>query len=88
MEDALIEVPTMRRFVGIDLVSEHIPDETTILAFLSADNEVGRRFASINCYPLWLTPGSTGISPVSLPCIPGIGAVAAAVISCSIHCSR
>jgi len=34
MEDALIEVPTMRRFVGIDLVSDRIPDETTILAFL------------------------------------------------------
>jgi len=33
MEDALIEVPTMRRFVGIDLVSDRIPDETTILAF-------------------------------------------------------
>ena len=33
MEDALIEVPTMRRFAGIDLVSERIPDEITILAF-------------------------------------------------------
>jgi len=33
MEDALIEVPTMRRFAGIDLVSERIPDETTILSF-------------------------------------------------------
>jgi IS5 family transposase len=33
MEDALIEVATMRRFAGIDLMSERIPDETTILAF-------------------------------------------------------
>ena len=33
MEDALIEVPTMRRFTGIDLISDRIPDETTILAF-------------------------------------------------------
>jgi IS5 family transposase len=33
MEDALIEVPTMRRFAGINLISERIPDETTILAF-------------------------------------------------------
>lgn len=33
MEDALIEVPTMRRFAGIDLVSDRIPDETTILTF-------------------------------------------------------
>jgi len=33
MEDALIEVPTMRRFAGIDLISDRIPDETTILGF-------------------------------------------------------
>ena len=33
LEDALIEVPTMRRFAGIVLISERIPDETTILAF-------------------------------------------------------
>ncbi len=26
MEDALIEVPTMRRFAGIDLISDRIPD--------------------------------------------------------------
>ena len=33
MEEALIEVPTMRRFAGIDSVSDRIPDETTILTF-------------------------------------------------------
>ncbi|WP_410001005.1 transposase [Synechococcus sp. Tobar12-5m-g] len=33
MEDALIEVPTMRRFAGIDLIRERITDETTILTF-------------------------------------------------------
>jgi IS5 family transposase len=33
MEDALIEVPTMRRFAGIDMISDRIPDETTILSF-------------------------------------------------------
>ena len=33
MEDTLIEVPTMRRFAGIDMISDRIPDETTILAF-------------------------------------------------------
>jgi len=33
MEDALIEVPTMHRFAGIDMISERIPDETTILTF-------------------------------------------------------
>ena len=31
MEEALIEVPSMRRFAGIDLISDRIPDETTIL---------------------------------------------------------
>ena len=33
MEDALIEVPTMRRFAGINMISDRIPDETTILTF-------------------------------------------------------
>jgi IS5 family transposase len=33
MEDSLIEVPTMRRFAGIDMLCDRIPDETTILAF-------------------------------------------------------
>jgi IS5 family transposase len=33
MEETLIEVPSMRRFAGIDLLSDRIPDETTILTF-------------------------------------------------------
>ena len=33
MADALIEVPAMRRFAGIDLIIERIPDEMTILSF-------------------------------------------------------
>ena len=33
MEDALIEVPIMRRFAGIDMISDRIPDKTTILSF-------------------------------------------------------
>jgi IS5 family transposase len=33
MEDALIEVLAMRRFAGIDLTSDRITDETTILGF-------------------------------------------------------
>ncbi|MEI6110818.1 MAG: IS5 family transposase [Cyanobium sp. ELA712] len=33
MEDALIEVATMRRFAGIALIADRILDETTILAF-------------------------------------------------------
>ena len=31
MEEALIELPTMRRFAGIELISDRIPDVTTIL---------------------------------------------------------
>ena len=33
VEDALIEVATMRHFAGIALITNRIPDETTILAF-------------------------------------------------------
>jgi IS5 family transposase len=33
MEEALIEVPTMRRFAGIDMLTDRIPDETKILTF-------------------------------------------------------
>jgi transposase, IS5 family len=33
MEEALIEVPTMRRFTGVNLTRDRIPDETTILTF-------------------------------------------------------
>jgi len=33
MEEALIEVPTMRRFAGIELINDRISDETTILTF-------------------------------------------------------
>ena len=43
MEEALIEQPIMRRFAGIDLISDRIPDETTILTFrhLLEQNELG-----------------------------------------------
>jgi len=45
MEDALIEGPTMRRFAGIGLISERIPDETTILSFhhLSETHDLGKQ---------------------------------------------
>jgi IS5 family transposase len=33
MEDALIEVPTMRRFACIYMITDRIPDETPILTF-------------------------------------------------------
>jgi len=33
MKDALIEVPIMRSFSGINMISDRIPDETTILSF-------------------------------------------------------
>ena len=34
MENTLIEVATIRRFARIDLISDRIPDETTILSLL------------------------------------------------------
>jgi IS5 family transposase len=45
MEDALIEVATMRRFAGIALIIDRIPDETTILAFrhLLEQNDLGEQ---------------------------------------------
>ena len=33
MEDALYEVESMRRFAGLDLTNDAMPDETTILKF-------------------------------------------------------
>ena len=33
MEEALIEVPTMHRFAGIELISVQIPDQIRILTF-------------------------------------------------------
>jgi IS5 family transposase len=53
MEDALIEVPTMRRFAGIDLMSERIPDETMILAFrhlLEKQNLGGQIFETVKAH--------------------------------------
>jgi len=47
MEEALIEVPTMRRFAGIELISDRIPDETTILTFrhLLEKHELGEQIS-------------------------------------------
>jgi len=53
MEEALIEVPTMRRFAGIDLIGDRIPDETTILAFrhLLEKHGLGERiFDTVNAH--------------------------------------
>ena len=53
MEEALIEVPTMRRFAGIDLISDRIPDETTILTFrhLLEKHDLGEQiFETVKAY--------------------------------------
>jgi IS5 family transposase len=49
MEDALIEVPTMRRFAEIDMISDRIPDETTILAFrhLLEKHDLGKQIFEV-----------------------------------------
>ena len=45
MEEALIEVPTMRRFACIELIRDRILDETTILTFrhLLEKHELGEQ---------------------------------------------
>jgi IS5 family transposase len=53
MEDALIEVPTMRRLAGIDLISDRIPEETTILSFrhLLEKRDLGKQiFATVKVH--------------------------------------
>jgi IS5 family transposase len=49
MEDLLIEVPTMHRFAGIDIISDRIPDETTILTFryLLEKHDLGQRIFAV-----------------------------------------
>ena len=49
MEDALIEVATMRRFAGIDMISDRIPHETTILAFkdLLQQHDLGQQIFEV-----------------------------------------
>ena len=34
MEDARIEVPSIRHVAGIELISGRIPDQTTIISFV------------------------------------------------------
>lgn len=49
MENALIEVPTMRCFAGIDMISDRIPDETTILTFrhLLENHDLGQQIFEV-----------------------------------------
>lgn len=51
VEDALYESPILRRFVGIDLGREPVPDETTVMRFrhLLEEHDLGRQlFEAIN----------------------------------------
>lgn len=53
MEEAQIEGPTMSRFASIDLISDRIPDETTILSFrhLLEKHELGEKiFETVNAH--------------------------------------
>ncbi len=54
MEDGLIEVPTMRRFAGIDMISDRIPDEYTIHVFRHQLEKYNRRkqiFEVVKAHP-------------------------------------
>lgn len=53
MKDALIEVPIMRSFPGINMISDRIPDETTILSFrhLLEKHDLGQPiFETVNAH--------------------------------------
>ncbi|WP_246833729.1 IS5 family transposase [Synechococcus sp. CB0101] len=60
MEEALIEVPTMRRFAGIELISDRIPDETTILTFRHLLEKHG--WVSRFLTPSQSAPGRSGVT--------------------------
>jgi IS5 family transposase len=49
LEDVLIEVPSMRRFDGIDMISDRIPDETNILTFhhLLEKHDLGKKIFEV-----------------------------------------
>ncbi len=50
MEDALYDVPALRRFSGIDLGNERAPDETTICKFrhLIEKHDLGEKLSLKN----------------------------------------
>jgi hypothetical protein len=50
---ALIEVPTIRRSAGIDMIKDRIPDETTILAFrhLLEKHDLGQQIFRVGQSP-------------------------------------
>jgi IS5 family transposase len=53
MEDALYDIESMRRFAGIDIVADVVPDETTILHFrhLLEKHELTKKiFEKTQCY--------------------------------------
>ncbi|MBD3815465.1 MAG: IS5 family transposase, partial [Halothiobacillus sp.] len=55
MEDALYEVESMRRFAGLELCEDRIPDETTILKFrhlLEKHALTERLFEAVNAHLL------------------------------------
>ena len=49
MEDALIEMPTMRRYAGIEMISNRISDETTIPTFrhLLEKHDLGQQISEV-----------------------------------------
>ena len=71
MEAVLIEVPSMHRFTGIDLMSDRIPGETTILTFrhLFEKHGLGEQiFESVKAQPStgWRTMRQGTIVPAPL----------------------
>ena len=74
MEDALIEVQSMRRFAGINLISDMIPDETTIISFRHRleQHDLGKQIfetvkALLNINGMVMKQGTIIDAPLSQP---------------------
>jgi IS5 family transposase len=76
MEEALYDIESVRRFAGIELGEEEIPDETTILNFRHLLEKYGlteKLLAEVNGYlsekKLWLREGTiVDATLISAPC--------------------
>ena len=62
VEEALYDLQTMRRFVGIDLGREPVPDETTVRRFrhLLEEHDLGLAACSTRCSGIWPQRTETG----------------------------
>ena len=73
MADALIAVAPIRRFAGIELITDRIPDESTILSFrhLLEKHVLGQKFLNGQVPPqaevMWIPETEPALMRASLP---------------------